>query len=299
MCKFNSKLTCPLVLLVMLLVSATQLYWVEQVNADTCVHTKWGEPRHKSLMTNLGLASLPQWNKICREGYFAAFNPEHNVSDWVAVRLQRENLFPKDPAERKDNFKADPKVSEEHQVVKRDYNKTGYDRGHLAPAASMIRSQKIMDESFFMTNIAPQVGSGFNQHIWKSLEKKMRRWACDRGELYIVTGPLYEVNSVEQLMNDANGDGIDDNNILVDIPTHFFKLAFDPISVEAIAFILPNMKLSTKNLQNYIVSIAEIEARSGFDFLYRLSDNVEYVVENNVQPRFWPDPSNKQCMSIN
>ena len=73
----------------------------------------------------------------------------------------------------------------------------------------------------------------------------MRQWTCQRGVLYVVTGPLYERTPVECIAYDEDGDGKDDNGILVDVPTHFFKFAYDPHNVEAIAFILPNRKLKT------------------------------------------------------
>lgn len=130
--------------------------------------------------------------------------------------------------ERKDAFRGDPEVPDEHRVVKADYTGTGYDRGHLAPAGAMKWSVEAMSESFFMTNMAPQVGNGFNRHIWKSLEQRMRRWACERGVLYVVTGPLYETHPIEQLVYDKDRDRVDDNGVLVDVPSHFFKLAFDP-----------------------------------------------------------------------
>ena len=118
-----------------------------------------------------------------------------------------------------------------------------------------------MSESFFMSNMAPQVGNGFNRHIWKSLEQAMRRWACERGVLYVVTGPLYEEQPIEQLVydKDGDGDGVDDNGVLVDLPSHFFKLAFDPARIEAIAFILPNRKLETKALPKFLHGVDDIE----------------------------------------
>ena len=77
----------------------------------------------------------------------------------------------------------------------------------------------------------------------------MRQWACQRGALYVVTGPLYELTPVARIAYDR--DGKDDNDILVDVPTHFFKFAYDPHKVEAIAFILPNVAF----VQQVMISI--------------------------------------------
>ena len=160
-------------------------------------------------------------------------------------------------------------------------------------------SKEAMNDSFFMSNIAPQVGVGFNQHIWKVLERRMRQWACERGLLYVVTGPLYEVRPIKQLVSDKDGDGSDDNGILVDVPSHFFKLALDPRRMEAIAFILPNRRLKTKDLPKYLRSIDEIEVRSQLDFWSRIWDGAEQAIESHVQPRLWGRPGNAECEAIN
>ena len=159
----------------------------------------FGQPIHKHVTSDIGLTEAPDWHVICHAGQIVAFNPEHHVSDWVAFRLRREDLL-KPLTVRKDNFRADGEVPEKHQVVHSDYTKTGYDRGHLAPAASMKWSFHAMKDSFFMSNIAPQVGVSFNQGIWKSLERNMRKWACQRDVLYVVTGPLYEDKPIKKII---------------------------------------------------------------------------------------------------
>ena len=125
--------------------------------------TPFGQPVSSNLLEDVGLATASDRIVICHTGQVVAFNPERNVSDWVAYRLRREDLL-NQTVERKDNFRADLQVPEQHQVVHSDYTRTGYDRGHLAPAA-MYWSFDAMNDSFFMTNIAPHVGSGFHQHI--------------------------------------------------------------------------------------------------------------------------------------
>ena len=259
--------------------------------------TPFGQPVSSNLLEDVGVAAAPNRIVICHTGQVVAFNPERNVSDWVAYRLRREDLL-NQTVERKDNFRSDLRVPEEHRVVHSDYTRTGYDRGHLAPAAAMRWSFEAMNDSFFMTNIAPQVGSGFNQHIWKSLERRMRQWACQRGVLYVVTGPLYERTPVERIAYDEDGDGKDDNGILVDVPTHFFKFAYDPHSAEAIAFILPNQKLKTRDPPLYLTSIDDIEARSRLDFLMGIWDGAERAVEAHVQVALWRKPEDEVCRKL-
>ena len=231
---------------------------------------------------------------ICHEGQVVGFNSNHNVPDWVAHRLMRDDLL--SPAvERENAFRSDPQAPVGHRVEPSDYRRTGYDRGHMAPAGAMRWSEEAMSESFFMTNMAPQVGAGFNRGIWRSLERKMRQWACERGTLYVVTGSLYEKRPVEQLVFDGNGDGVDDNGILVDVPSHFYKIAVDPTAMEAIAFILENKRATTADLPKFLVSIRDVEVRSGFDFFSGIWDGAEYVIESHVQPDLWEDPKDDRC----
>ena len=267
------------------------------VAADCENFTPFGQPVHRSLADDAGVIAPPEWTVICHAGQVVAFNPEHNVSDWVAHRLQREDLL-NDVVERNDAFRGDPEAPEGHRVVKADYTRTGYDRGHLAPAGAMKWSAEAMSESFFMSNMAPQVGNGFNRRIWKSLEQHMRRWACERGVLYVVTGPLYEGRPIEQLVYDKDEDGTDDNGVLVDVPSHFFKLAYDPARVEAIAFLLPNEKLETADLPKFLHNIDDIEDRARLDVLPMIWDGAEAAIENHKQPRLWEMPQRAECAAL-
>ena len=264
-----------------------------------CDHfTPFGAPVHRSPENAIGVGDPPTWTVICHAGQVVAFNPEHNVSDWVAYPLRREDLL--DPkVERKDAFRLDPLVPEGHRVVPDDYLNTGYDRGHLAPAGAMRWSEEAMSESFFMSNMAPQVGAGFNRSSWKALERRMRHWAYERGVLYVVTGPLYEARPIDKLVVDEDRDEVDDNGIEVDIPSHFFKLALDPGSMEAIAFILPNAKVKTKDLTMHLTSIRDVEARSRLDFLERIWDGAEQAIERHVQPGLWDKASDARCRDLN
>ena len=285
---FTSRLNAWLGSLVLLI--GTGLLEPTQADSHCGEFTPLGYP---VVQSGAGTASS-KWITVCHAGQVVGFNTERNVSDWVAFRLRKEDLL-KSVVERKDRFRGDPDIPSQHRVVYDDYKKTGYDRGHLAPAASMKWSKAAMDDSFLMSNIAPQVGKGFNQGIWKILERRMRQWACERGTLYIVTGPLYESQDAQRLEYDGDGDGVDDNGITVSVPSHFFKIAFDPAVAEVIAFVLPNMKLKTSNLPKYITSIDEIEARSGLDFLGDLPDHDEVAIEAKVQLDIWDAPSGGPC----
>ncbi len=229
---------------------------------DACQeHIKYGAP---SLSGDL----------LCRLGYALSHNPERKTADWVAYHLTKEKVNGTIP--RSNDFRPDPDLEPGKRAELSDYKRSGYDRGHMAPAASMKWSERAMSESFLLSNMAPQVGSGFNQHIWKSLESKVRKWTEERGELYVVTGNIYATNHPKT---------IGSNHVAV--PTHCYKVIFDPIRVEAIAFILPNQRLQTRDLPNYIVSVDAVEQQTGLDFLSKVNDPVEDLVESAIPSGIW------------
>lgn len=224
-------------------------------------HLKYGAP---SQATHL----------LCRLGYAQSYNEGRKVADWVEYHLTREKA--NGAVERSDDFRPDPDLAPNIRAELSDYRRSGFDRGHLAPAGDMQWSEQAMSESFLLSNMAPQVGVGFNQGIWKTLEEKVRQWARSRGELYIMTGPIYI------------GDRIDTiGTHHVAVPTHFYKVVFDPVRVDAIAFILPNMKLKSRDLPHYVTSVDTVEMMTDLDFLPELEDTVEAVVEGKLQVGMW------------
>jgi endonuclease G len=135
---------------------------------------------------------------------------------------------------------------------------------------------RAMSESFLLSNMAPQIGIGFNRGIWAVLEEKIRDWTIARGELYVVTGPIFAPGADNRIGTNK-----------VAVPTHFYQVVFDPVRVEAIAFILPNKKLRADTLPTFITSVDEVEKETGLDFLSELEDSVESLIEARVQAGMW------------
>ncbi len=228
-------------------------------------HTRYGAP---------GLAP----ELLCRAGYALSHDAVNKVPAWVAYHLTAGRM--EGTVARTNDFRADPDLAPGERSELADYRGSGFDRGHMAPARAMAWSRRAMSESFLLSNMAPQVGVGFNRGIWRVLEGLVRAWTRERGDLYVVTGPIYP---------DAGGAGagrtIGPNRVAV--PTHFYKVIFDPVRVEALAFILPNAKLRTADLPSYLTSVDEVERRTGLDFLPALNDAVEALVEEAVPTQVW------------
>lgn len=219
---------------------------------------------------------------LFREGYILSHNNWLKIPNWVAYKLDTARLK---QMRRSDDFRPDLELRPWQRAELSDYRGFPYDRGHLAPAADMKISTRALSESFFLSNMAPQVGPGFNRGIWKDLETLVRDWASPRGELWIITGPVFM---------DSNGDGIMEFKLIgkdhVAVPTHFFKIVIDKKpdgSLDTLAFVLPNEKVEGGDISEYISSIDDIERLTGLDFLAVLPDDIEEALESRVTDRVW------------
>ena len=206
---------------------------------------------------------------LCRAAYVLAYNSETKVPDWVLEDLTVDQLTGR--AKRKDTFKADTDINESHRATLADYAGSGFDRGHMAPAADMVFSQSAMDESFLLSNMGPQVGIGFNRHIWKNLETATRDWARVNDRVIVITGPVYEGEELEVI-----GDGE------VFVATHYYKIIYNPSRKRVLAFLIPNERLSGRKFGEFRVSVDDVEELTGIDFLRRLSARDERRPERGV-----------------
>lgn len=205
-------------------------------------------------------------NVISHTAYSFSYNEEHEQSAWVAYELTREETVK--VVERSNKFKPDPYVSTQ-TANDADYTNSGYDKGHLAPAADMGWSSTAMAESFYYSNMSPQV-PGFNRGIWKKLEELVREWAMENNSLLIVTGPV--------LTKGLKTIGPDH----VSVPELFYKVILDnhEPEIKGIAFLIPNASQSA-SLQTFAVSIDSVENVTGIDFFpeYPNEDQIEKTLQ--------------------
>ena len=184
-------------------------------------------------------------------GYTLSYNEKHEQADWVAYVLTKEEtmkLF-----NRTNKFMFDTCVST-GSATDADYKNSGYDRGHLAPAADMGWSEQSMTESFYFSNMSPQEPN-FNRGVWKKLEEQVREWAIQYDSLCVVTGPILS----DSLPSIGEHE--------VSVPKMYYKVIYDhsPPEKKAIAFLIPN-KASKEPLLDFCVTIDELEKVSGLDF---------------------------------
>ncbi len=210
--------------------------------------------------------------------YILSYSEKDEQAEWVAYELLRERLN-RPWVQRSGTFRPDPAVPTE-SATPRDYSGSGYDRGHLVPAADMAFEPAAMDETFLMSNISPQVRT-FNGGIWRELEENARDWAKWMGHLYIITGPV--------LTRPALGH-IGFNQVTV--PASFYKVILAPQQRSAIAFVIPNA-MSNRPLMEYACTVDDVEALTGIDFFPRLLRGDDERIEAAVDKSQWPISSKR------
>jgi endonuclease G len=226
-----------------------------------------------------GLDFLPTstTGQIIHHQHFSlSYVEEHEQAEWVAYILSGERLdMPRAP--RPNQFLDDLKVNT-GSATWRDYVGSGYDRGHLAPAADLAFDEAAIRESFYMSNVSPQARN-FNAGIWQELEICVRAWAKRNKQLYVVTGPVLTLPSKGRIGKNQ-----------VAIPAAFYKVLLDYTEpqLKGIAFVLPN-EVSYEPLFKYATTIAEVEKLTGIRFFPNLiPKEMEEELKEKMNIDLWP-----------
>ena len=250
---------------------------VNDVEEQEIVSIKKQVQKEKITYTNL---EIPEWKtttthqQIKNLVYTSSYNTSYGIPNWVAYELTRSEAASHE-AERTNKFQADPKVIGK-SASNSDYKGSGYDKGHMAPAADMKWSKTVMEQSFYFTNICPQA-PGLNRGAWKDLEEEIREWAIRDSALVIICGPLFTKEPIKYIPETH-----------VAIPDAYFKVVCSPYTEEAraIAFVFPNNKAS-KHPREYVVTIDSVEKMTGMDFLSQLPDEIENEIEKTSNYTHW------------
>lgn len=214
---------------------------------------------------------------LYKPNYVVSYNTSTFCPNYVAWHLYPERCDG-EVSRKASNFHGDEDIAEEYRVETFDYSNSGYDRGHMCPAADNKNSVEFMSASFCMTNICPQDRS-LNAGQWNDVEQLCRDWAHKYGDVYIVCGPIFDSTSPATIGKT--------DRMQIAVPDRFFKcvvvLGDHP---QGIAFVMANQPGNTP-LSSYCVSIDEVEAITGYDFYPLLPDDVENEVEAQCAPQQW------------
>ena len=212
-------------------------------------------------------------NQIVEHAYYTlSYVEKHEQAEWVAYELLKKhiayNKF------KRPYFEVDPLVKTNSASWK-NYKNSGYDRGHLCPAADRRFNKKAHDETFLTSNISPQLNE-FNAGIWNDLEKKVRYWLNRDQQFYVVTGPVFG--------NSKKTIGFEK----VTVPTHFFKviLKYGNGKPKLISFLIPHQTTS-RDLTDFIISTDKLEEILYIDFFAALPDDLENKLESEKNKSDW------------
>lgn len=226
---------------------------------------------------NLELARCKEENTmyIIHKSYSLLYSKEYNCPLWVAWELTDAETYGEH--QRTNEFLDDPKIPSVYRVTTNDYRHSGYDRGHMCPAADNKWSADAMTECFYMSNMCPQTHT-LNAESWEKLEDKCRQWARAYRRVFICCGPIFEGHTHEKI-------GIEHS---VSVPEGYFKVVLDATEgrEKAIGFIYRNND-DTQRYTRVCTSVDQVEEITGMDFFYNLEDNLEDRVEANYNIRRW------------
>jgi endonuclease G, mitochondrial len=220
-----------------------------------------------SKKTTVMTASLPATSYVIeRAGYSLSYDPRTRNPIYVYEKLSANSLAGRVSRENF-QFKEDPRIPKIFRSTLIDYQGSGYDRGHLAPAADHKCSSESMSDTFYLSNMCPQVPQ-FNRGYWSQLEKHVRELTKDYKTVEVFSGPLYLPNDDKRGNRIVSYSVIGENDVAV--PTHFFKVLFleeGKGDLKMQAYILPNAEIASDTpLDKFIVPIEKVQKAAGILF---------------------------------
>ena len=193
---------------------------------------------------------------------------------WSAEHLTRESILDARELKGRAAFHPESELPYNERAELSDYARSGFDRGHMAPSADMP-NRSARQQCFSLANMIPQ-NHKLNTIVWEGIESAIRTLALNTGELYVITGPLYLGNNITRL------------NGRVLVPTHVYKLVFDPKQNRGAAYYVKNE--DAEELQT--LSISELEKLAGINFFPKLPASVKQLKLDLPKPKPYRSRSN-------
>lgn len=198
--------------------------------------------------------------------YDLCYSLFHKQALWAIHELQPQ--FIKGNQERTNIFKSDSRLKD--PVSPTDYRRSGYNRGHLVPAADMKLNHTSMSETFYMTNISPQ-NPKFNSGVWNALEGYIRNQVLTLGAAIIITAPVLIDNLKYHKISKA-----------ITVPHHYYKIAYFYQSQIMKAYLIPNQPALGQKFSEFQVTVDEIEDLTQIDFFTEIEDTLENLLESQI-----------------
>lgn len=186
--------------------------------------------------------------RVVHANYESVFSKKLRYPVLVQWTIEKKEIVCKSPAKRSDVFTPDPKIPKESDVGD-DYIRSGFDRGHISPAADARCSNKAMNESFYYTNMAPQY-PGLNRGQWKVLEEWTREEVVRFGTVHVSAGCVGKVKTIRK----------------VAVPSHCWKVITIPSKKQTVGYVFPNVQQRSSSFEQHKVSLDSIKKLTGFLF---------------------------------
>ncbi|MFN7921410.1 MAG: DNA/RNA non-specific endonuclease [Bryobacteraceae bacterium] len=229
----------------------------------------------------LPACELPSQELAIRSAFVLCHSASLRVPVWTAYEITPERL--NGHAQRPRHFRRD-RVLAQPGASDSDYRNSSYSRGHLVPAVDMAWNEDALRDSFLLSNAVPQ-NAALNSGKWRVLENAVRKLAARADFVLVFTRPVF---CPEEARIGANQ---------VAVPCQLFKVVVAGRGQARYAFaaILPNSYNPAAPLSHFACSIAEVERRTGLDFLNALSKAEQSELESTAEPL--PDLANTDSES--
>ena len=217
--------------------------------------------------------------------YSLEYSYNYKHSYWIAYRFDNTTGG---NVGRNEAYKPDPELPSQYAAKHNDYTNSGYTRGHLCASSDRQYSKEANQQTFYMSNISPQSGNGFNQSgsAWNTGEDKVQAWGYNISRstdtLYVVKGGTIGEGMIKGYIKNE-----------IAIPKYFFMAVLfrSGDNYKAIGFYMPHENLKDdpdkKDPKKYLMSIDALEQETGIDFFHNLPDNIENTVEATYNVNDW------------
>lgn len=266
-------------------------------------------PRHitdKTPCADLTFAGFPLLNPelkkpffVCKKGTYAAeFNPTSKTPLWVTERVIGSQAMAPTAAHVAD-FRPDPDVPGGVRNELYDYDKQGYAVGQMSIPANFGADAVKISRTYYLSNTLPQ--NPQNQAgIWAALDQNVRQWAQAKGELFVISGPIYprgnvvawiggppkrEGGPIQHRYSEANQK--DPYKGKMGVPVYLYKVIYDPQSQQAVAFVIPNQDVPVSDLPRYATNVSLVEQYTHLRFFPDVPDAQRQQIVNTVLPQAW------------
>lgn len=234
-----------------------------------------------------------------QRNYTILYDPEMYASYWAAYPLCHSH---QDGTGRSDSWAYDPDVPQSKQtnltagaygvsVSSDNYSSNYYARGHQVPNADRNGSGDMCSQTYYMTNLTPQIQNGFNGGIWASLEGAVRGLvssdSASADTVYVVTGAAFRkktdgTETITTITNTRDGK-------VLPVPNYYWKALLkvswsgkEVTAASAVGFWLPHKEITSGSYADYVVSVDQIEEWTGFDLFANLPPSLQAAAESNV-----------------